>query len=195
MKHSIRIIMLVLLILLCQSYAPAQGQPPASASPKSQAEQIPSETKANTAAAPQAKDNWATVYIYRPKKLFGAALEPSIFCNGIELGRMDNGRYLMLKLEPGTYRFHMTDKSKRVEESLKPGQVLYLRFRLEAGMWKGQGAVYLADEEDALKELKNLKPLGADKLKDKTMVVTDSAEADAETKKRVREFTQAQKDK
>jgi hypothetical protein len=102
---------------------------------------------------------------------------------------MDNGRYLILKLEPGTHRFHMTDKGKRVEETLKPGQVMYLRFRLEAGMWKGHGVLHLADEEDALKELKDLKPLGPDKLKDKTMVVTDNAEAEAETKKRVSEFS------
>jgi hypothetical protein len=130
----------------------------------------------------------ATVYIYRPKKLVGAALEPSVFCDDAEIGRMDNGRYVMLRLDPGEHRFHMTQEYKRVDEKLHAGQVLYLHVRIEMGAMKGRGAIFLADEDDALKELKKLKPLGADKLKDSKTVV-GSEEAEAETKKRVEQGT------
>lgn len=194
MKYLMRLVVLALFIMHAQTFAPAQEQqPPAAPSPTPQVEQPQPATTAEPSGAAPTEEKSVTVYIYRPKKFVGSALEPSVFCNGVELGRMDNGRYIMLRLAPGTHRFHMTDKSKRVEETLKAGQVIYLRFRLETGMWKGHGNLYLADEEEALKELKKIKPLAADKLKDKTMVVTDMAEAEAETKKRVSEQTPTKK--
>ena len=54
----------------------------------------------------------AVVYIYRPSKLMGKALEPSVFVDDIELGRMDNGRFFSLKLPPGKHLVHMTDDKK-----------------------------------------------------------------------------------
>ncbi|HVF50137.1 MAG TPA: DUF2846 domain-containing protein [Pyrinomonadaceae bacterium] len=195
MKYLMRSVVCALLIAYGHAAVRAQDQqPPAAPSPSPQAEQQPPPAATTEpSGASQAEEKTVTVYIYRPKKFVGSALEPSVFCDGVELGRMDNGRYIMLRLAPGTHRFHMTEKDKRVEETLKPGQVIYLRFRLEPGMWKGHGNLYLADEEEALKELKKLKPLAADKLKDKTMVVTDMAEAEAETKKRVSEQTPTKK--
>jgi len=53
-----------------------------------------------------------TVYIYRQKKMVGGALEPSVFLDGIELARMDNGRYFVLKVAPGKHTVHMTDNKK-----------------------------------------------------------------------------------
>jgi hypothetical protein len=195
MRYTSRVGVLVLLALL--AYVPVIAQersPDKSSSVAQPVQEPPPEPQADAKVAEEPKTAAkATVYIYRPKKLVGAALEPSVFCDGVEIGRMDNGRYIMLRVAPGTHRFHMTDKGKRVEETLKSGQVIYVRFRLEPGMWKAHGNLFLADEGDALKELKDLKPLGADKIKDRTMVVTDSAEAEAETKKRVSEFATAKK--
>lgn len=165
---------LVALFLLALLAAPARPQEPA-----------PSPAPAGQGAAGEKpKDQKATVYIYRTKKFVGSALEPSVFVDGVEIGRMDNGRYIMLRLDPGEHRFHMTQDYKRVDEKLRAGQVLYIRCRIEAGAMKGRGALYLTDEEDALKELKKLKPLGADKIKDTTMVV-EAKEAEAETRKRL----------
>lgn len=165
--------------LLISTATHAQESKP-SASPQTAARAAESADK-----SPAAK---ATVYIYRPKKLVGAALEPSVFCDDVELGRMDNGRYIMLRVDPGDHRFHMTQDYKRVSENLRAGQVLYLRVGVEMGMMKGRGTISLADEDDALKELKKIKPLGADKLKDNKLVV-GAEEAEAETKKRLEQGT------
>jgi hypothetical protein len=118
-------------------------------------------------------DEMATVYIYRPSKWVGRALEPSVFCDGVELGRMDNGRYLMLKLKPGQHVIHMTDQSKGFQINMGGGDEYYFRVGIEAGMWKGAGKITLDDNERGVKEVKKLKPLGAGKIKDKTMVVTE----------------------
>jgi hypothetical protein len=127
---------------------------------------VPSEKTALTT-----KD-MATVYIYREKKLFGAAMRPSVFCDGIELARMDNGRYFVLKLAPGKHAVHMTSEEKGYEINMGPGQTYYFRIGIEVGVWKGNGKILLTDNEQAVAEIKKLKPLSSSKIKDKSMVVT-----------------------
>lgn len=113
----------------------------------------------------------ATVYIYRPSKWVGRALEPSVFVDDIELARMDNGRYFAFKMKPGKHIVHMTDDKKGYAIDMGPGQTYYFRVGLEAGMWKGKGKITLDDAERAMKEIKKLKFLGQDKIKAPTVVV------------------------
>jgi hypothetical protein len=120
------------------------------------------------AAAPA--DTPATVYIYRPNKMLGKALEPSVFADGVELARMDNGRFLTLRLAPGRHVIHMTDKKKGYDINFGAGEVYYFRVGIETGMWKGHGKLVLDENERGAKEVRKLKPLGDDKIKDRTMV-------------------------
>jgi hypothetical protein len=112
----------------------------------------------------------ATVYIYRPKKYVGGALEPSIFCDGVELAKMDNGRYFVIKLSPGKHVIHMTDPKKGYELNFAPGQTYYFRVGIEAGMFKGKGKLVLESNEKGTAEVQKIKPLDADKIRDTTMV-------------------------
>jgi hypothetical protein len=128
----------------------------------------------------------AVVIIYRPGKLVGKALEPSVFSDGVEVARMDNGRYFILLLEPGEHRIHMTQDNKRVDLKLGAGEVAFVRIRVVMGMMKGRGEPSLADEADAVKDLKKMEPLGADKIKNTTLVVADKAEAEAQLKRYVK---------
>jgi hypothetical protein len=126
------------------------------------------------AAKSEANAGMATVYIYRPSKLVGKALEPSVFCDGVELGRMDNGRYMLLKLKPGRHTVHMTDEKKGYDMDMRGGEVYYFRVRIEAGFWKGQGKLTLDEPDKGAAEVKKLKPLGLDKIKDTTGLVVSS---------------------
>jgi hypothetical protein len=176
--------------------APAQDrqqQTPAPAREQQQTTQNP-----RTAPTPQADPNAPTtptaaaegkavVFVYRPGKFAGRALEPSVFCDKVEVARMDNGRYFVLLLEPGEHRIHMTEDYKRVDLKLGAGEVAFVRFRLDMNnVMKARGSVYLADEEDARKDLKKLKPLGADKIKNTTLVVADKAEAEAHLRRHMK---------
>ncbi len=127
-------------------------------------------TAVAAAAAAAASGDPATVYIYRPKKLVGSALEPSVFCDGLELARMDNGRYFVIKLPAGKHTVHMTDAKKGYELNMGPGETYYFRIGVEAGMWKGEGKLILESNDKGTAEVKKIKPLGADKIRDKTMV-------------------------
>lgn len=121
-------------------------------------------------------EDFATVYIYRPSKMVGKALEPSVFVDGVELARMDNGRYVMLKLKPGKHIIHMTDKKKGFAIDMGRGQQYYFRVGIELGMWKGHGKILLEDNEKGAAEVKKLKPLGRDKIKDQTLVMAEATQ-------------------
>lgn len=141
------------------------------------AENVAESSKSNTAEKSEqgnsSAQGMATVYIYRPGKLVGKALEPSVFCDGVELARMDNGRFLTLKLKPGKHIIHMTDKKKGFEIDMGAGQEYYFRVGIEMGMWKGQGKIMLEENEKGVAEIKKLKPLDSSKIKDNTMVVVN----------------------
>jgi len=113
----------------------------------------------------------ATVFIYRPNKWVGRALEPSVFVDETELARMDNGRYFAIKLKPGKHIIRMTDDKKGYAIDMGPGQTYFFRIGLEAGMWKGQGKITLDDRERAVKEIGKIKFIGQDKIKAPTLVV------------------------
>ena len=175
-----------------QQTAQPQPQPtqPQQQTPQTQQQTTPAPqtteaTPQADAAKPANAAGKAVVFVYRPSKLVGAALEPSVFCDGVEVARMDNGRYFVLLLDPGEHRIHTTQDYKRVDLKLGAGEVAFVRVRIETGMMKGRGNVYLADESDAAKELKKLKPLGADKVKSTTLVA-DQAEAESQLKSRVK---------
>jgi glucose/arabinose dehydrogenase len=138
-----------------------------------------------TTPAAQADAGKAVVIVYRPGKFTGKALEPSVYCDGKEVARMDNDRYFVLLLEPGEHRIHMTQDNKRVDLKLGAGEVAFVRIRIVMGMMKGRGEPSLADEADAAKDLKKMEPLGADKVKDSALAVSDKAQAEALLKKYV----------
>jgi len=113
----------------------------------------------------------AVVYIYRPKSWVGRGLEPSVFIDGTELARMDNGRYFALRMKPGKHIVHMTDDKKGYAIDMGPGQTYFFRIGLEAGMWKGQGKILLDEAERGIKEVKKIKFIGKDKIKAPTVVI------------------------
>lgn len=115
----------------------------------------------------------AEVYIYRYKQFIGYMVEPSVYCNEVQLARMDNGRYFKVTLEPGTYTFRSNDKQSGIEMELKSGEQYYIRVEIASGMLKQSGRLVLMAKEQGAYEIKKLKPLGADKIKDPKRVSAD----------------------
>lgn len=113
----------------------------------------------------------ATVFIYRPNKWGGRALEPSVFVDETELARMDNGRYFAIKLKPGKHIIRLTEDKKGYALDMGPGQTYFFRIGIEMGMWKGHGKITLDDRDRAIEEIKKLKFIGQDKIKAPTLVI------------------------
>jgi hypothetical protein len=59
-------------------------------------------------------DSKATVYVYRPGKFMGKALEPSVFLDDKKLLDMDNARYFALKLDPGRHILRSNEKDSEI---------------------------------------------------------------------------------
>ena len=146
-----------LCLVLAASFAQAQ-QPAAQSAPE----------KPSVAAASEGQ---ATVYIYRYKQFVGSALSPSVFCDDTELARMENGKFFVVKLAPGKHVFHSNDKQAGIEADLKAGLDYYIRVEIAPGMMKGHGRLISVASEQGSYEIKTLKSLPADKVKDTQRVV------------------------
>jgi len=177
---------LSLSVVATAALAQDQQQTPAPTPAQQETTQTPQASPTPQADANTSAAGKAVVIVYRPGKFVGKALEPSVYCDGAEVARMDNDRYFVLLLEPGEHRIHTTEEYKRVDVKLGAGEVAFVRFKLEMGMMKGRGNVYLADEADAFKDLRKMKPLAADKIKNTALVVADKAEAEAQLKRFVK---------
>lgn len=121
------------------------------------------------------RDAAVTVYFYRYKQYVGSALSPSVYCDEGELARMENGRFFMARLTPGKHVFRSNDKQSGIEAELKGGQDYYVRVELVPGVLKGHGRLTLVQPEQGSYEIKKLKKLDADKVKDTEHVAPVSA--------------------
>jgi hypothetical protein len=161
-RQNCKLMVLVLTLLLsagvCLAQEPAQSSP------------SPEPVKSTEMAAPAASEKKPIIYFYRNKQFTGSALEPSVYCDDKELARMDNGRYFGVTLEPGKHTCRMGDKQTGFEVDMKAGEEYYAKISIEAGFWKGHGRMTLLQKEQGAFELKKVKPLGPEKVKDKTLV-------------------------
>ncbi len=130
------------------------------------AQDAASTTPSETKQAP------AQVYVYRYKQFVGAALAPSVYCDDVQLARMDNGRYFVATIAAGKHTFRSNDAQSGIERDLQPGQEYFLRVEIASGFMKGHGRLVVVPREQAGYELKSdkLKPLDAGKVMDKARV-------------------------
>jgi hypothetical protein len=115
--------------------------------------------------------------------LAGSALSPAVYCDKVQLARLDNGRYFAAKIDPGTHVFHSNDKQSGVELDLKPGQKYFIRVEIAAGFMKGHGHLVLMPGEQGTYELHSskLKPLDVDKVDDPSRVSVEQAYVNSES--------------
>jgi Protein of unknown function (DUF2846) len=133
--------------------------------------------------AVDAKASKATVYVYRYKQFVGSALEPSVYCDDVQLARMSNGRYFTVKVDAGKHTFHSSDKQSGIELDAKAGQEYFIRLEIATGFMKGHGRLILMSPEQAGYELNKLKPLDASKVANTAMVSTEEAHPGAASSK------------
>jgi hypothetical protein len=123
-------------------------------------------------ASPDEKQSPAKVYVYRYKQFVGGALAPSVYCDEVQLARMDNGRYFMATIAPGKHSFRSNDSQSGMDLELKAGQEYFLRVEIATGFMKGHGRLVVMPREQASYELRTskLKPLDPAKVVDKDRV-------------------------
>ena len=127
-----------------------------------------------------AKPSKVMVYVYRYKQFVGSALAPSVYCDEVQLARMDNGRYFTVAVDPGKHIFRSNDTQSGVELDTKAGQSYFIRVEIAAGMMKGHGRLILTAPEQGRYELQSkLKPLDAGKVMDQAHVSVEEPKFEA----------------
>jgi hypothetical protein len=124
------------------------------------------------AAAEAKRDLPGMVYVYRVK-VRGNPLKPSVYCDGQEVARLDDGRYFVIKLEPGRHSFRSTDEHSGGDLIVKPGETYYLRVKLIPHFPVARGRLHAVLPEMAAYELKELEYLGADKIRSTRVLLGD----------------------
>lgn len=120
-------------------------------------EVIPGETK-------------ALVYVYRKKEFGTRNLQPSVYVDDVEVARMDDGRFFIIKLDPGKHNIVVNKGFSGAALDMKPGHRYYFRVFYKPGFWKARSEMeYMAREQGKL-EVGNMKPLEDKWIKDKTLV-------------------------
>jgi hypothetical protein len=154
--------------------ASAQGQQPQPQNPPAQVDAAKPAQASPAASGTSAADAKATLYVYRHRRYAGSALKPTVYADDRELARMENGRFFVVKLDPGMHSIRSNDKASGTEVDMKPGQEYYVRIDIEAGAWKGHGRITLVLPEQGRYEVKETKPLDANDIKNRELVVADA---------------------
>ena len=103
-----------------------------------------------------------TVVVFRPSKFIGSALKPSVYVDGNQAARLENGRYVSLQLSPGKHNFESSmKKTGALEVDVKPKETVYLEMVILPGNWRGGGRLVPAAEDDAKMAILKLKPSDA----------------------------------
>lgn len=172
---SPKLVMVCLMLLAATAVCHAQEPAATPANPTSATTTAPATTPAPAATAPATepaatKSNKGRIYFYRIKMYTGSALEPSVYCDDKELARMDNGRHFAIDLDPGEHTCRMGDKQTGFALDLKAGEEYYAKITLDMGLLKGRGRLNLLQKEQGAFEMKKTKPLGVDKIRDRSLV-------------------------
>lgn len=132
-----------------------------------QARSLPSETESVTGSGP------AVVYVYRHKNFGTRNMQPSVYVDGVEVARMDDGKFFIIKLDPGKHTVEINKGHSGAEIDMKPGEPYYFRVEIIPGFWKGRGQITYMQKEQGALELKKMKPLETKWMKDKRVTVEE----------------------
>ncbi len=133
----------------------------------------PQSSGGNLSPTPTEDVSKATVYFYRYKQFIGSRAKPSVYCDETQLAKIENGRYFAVKLDAGKHTFRANDKQSGVELDVKAGQAYYIRVEIIDSFLKQYGRLVLMAPEQGAYEIKRLKPLGAENVRDKTRVLVE----------------------
>jgi hypothetical protein len=115
----------------------------------------------------------AIAYIYRKKEFSTRTWRPSVYVDEGELGRSQNGRYLVAKLSPGKHTFRSELAQEAIQIDLKGGECYYFRTEIASGVWKAHGRLLSVTPEQGRSDLVQLQPIDLGNVRDRTSVLND----------------------
>ena len=107
-----------------------------------------------------ASPDHASVFIYRHRELAGFMSRPSVYCNDIELARIQNGRFFLVTLEPGHYSCRSNEREVVVELDLEAEDTYFLRVQIVERFLGHRGRLLQMSPRQAVADLQRLAARG-----------------------------------
>ncbi|HKV27982.1 MAG TPA: DUF2846 domain-containing protein [Candidatus Acidoferrales bacterium] len=103
------------------------------------------------------KANSATIVFFREHHYNGWALKPSVYVDEKDEGRLPNGEWFSLSVEPGDHKLRSSMKHEPdTIVKINPGETVYVQMVILAGTWRGGGELAEADASQAKEEIAKL---------------------------------------
>ena len=78
------------------------------------------------AGATRMRAGYARIVVFRPQNTFGMGVDPSVRLNGVELVKMDNGRYFWIDVMPGPQSIQASCRNSAVTTDIKAGETRFV---------------------------------------------------------------------
>lgn len=109
------------------------------------------------AKLPQPKQGDGRIWFYRPSKVFGVAVQPSVSLNGQKVGKAQPGGFFYTDKPAGSYEVACTTEwTHKCQLTLAAQSVKYVRLDMMIGVFVGHVIPREVDPATALKQLQNL---------------------------------------
>ena len=109
------------------------------------------------------KDGEARVWFYRPSKFIGSAVQPTVYLNGVEVGKAQPGSFFYADRPEGTYEVKCTTEwADKTQLTVVRNNVHYVRLTMLPGVLVGHVLPKVVPEEQALKEIQKCRLITAD---------------------------------
>jgi hypothetical protein len=106
------------------------------------------------------KDKTTAILFFREHHFTGSALKPSIFVDDKEVNRLSNGRWFLVKVEPGKHKLQSSAKNEPATiVDVAAGETAYVQMVILTGNWRGGGRLVTVDSKEAQTQVAKLKPL------------------------------------
>lgn len=110
------------------------------------------------AAAP-ASGNTSIVF-FREGHYMGRALKPSVYVDGKQVARLENGRWFTMPIAPGKHEVSSSAKHEAATVvEVSAGETSYVQMVITTGNWRGSGRLIEVDSAEAKDKIAKLKPL------------------------------------
>jgi len=154
-----RTFLVATLVIGLLAVLPASSQQPQT-NPVAQAPSDVAKPSPNSAQSDVDKGKGSTIVFFREHHFAGSALKPSIFLDGKEMDRLNNGCWFSVHAEPGKHQLQSSAKNEpaTVIETVA-GQTTYVQMVILTGNWRGGGRLLQVDAGEAQKVIAKLKPL------------------------------------
>jgi hypothetical protein len=109
------------------------------------------------------KEGHSRVWFYRPSKMLGSAVQPTVYINDSPIAKAQPGCFFYADEPPGTYELKCsTEWADKAQLTVVQNRVSYVRLSLLPGVFVGHILPKVMPEEDALKEIQQCRLITAD---------------------------------